>query len=289
MKQNFVCIGAQKAGTTTLAEILGQHPDICIPPIKETKFFLFDQDYEKGKEFYDSYFTNYQGQKAVGEFDPDYMLFPITAERLAETLGKDLKIIVVLRNPAERAYSHYLMTKRKGLEPNGFEDALKAEQGRKGDIKTRKIYAYIERGYYGKQIADFIKVFPKKNFLFLEFEQDFLKNRKVMIEKVQQFLELEPAPLNLDVHSNEAGEPINTRINELVRKPNFVKRLFKAILPLKAIRKWMRKTFIRTNMQKVSVPKLDAEQKKQVIHTWFMDDIKVTETLTGLDLSAWYN
>lgn len=289
MKQNFVCIGAQKAGTTTLAEILGQHPDICIPPIKETKFFLFDEDYEKGKEFYDSYFTNYQGQKAVGEFDPDYLLFPFTAERLADTLGKDLRIIVVLRNPADRAYSHYLMTKRKGLEPYGFEEALKAEQSRKGDIKTRKIYGYLERGYYGKQIADFMKVFPKRNFLFLEFEQDFLKNRKVMIEKVQQFLEVEPAVLNLDVHSNEAGEPINNRINELVRKPNFVKRLFKAILPLKAIRKWMRKTFIRSNMQKVSVPKLDAEQKRQVIHTWFMDDIKVTETLTGLDLSAWYN
>ena len=114
IKQNFICIGAQKAGTTTLSDILSQHPDICIPPIKETKYFLFDVDYARGKTFYNSYFSNYTGQKAIGEFDPDYLLFPFTAERIVATLGRDVKILVVLRNPADRAYSHFLMTKKKG-------------------------------------------------------------------------------------------------------------------------------------------------------------------------------
>ncbi len=288
MKQNFVCIGAQKAGTTTLADILSGHSDICIPPIKETKYFLFDEDYAKGKSFYDSYFSNYTGQKAIGEFDPDYLLYPFTAQRIKETLGADVKIIVVLRNPADRAFSHYLMTKRKGLEQNDFENALKAEAGRKTDIKMRKIYAYGERGMYGKQIEAFMEVFPAKNFLFLVFEEDFLKNRSQTIERVQQFLEVPVTSLNVDIHSNEAGEAKNEALNELVRKPNFAKKLLKAILPSKAFRKNVRKFFIKQNMQKVSTPKLSDAQRSELINSYFIEDIHLTEKLINRSLAVWY-
>lgn len=286
--QNFVCIGAQKAGTTTLADILSAHPDICIPPIKETKYFLFDADYQKGKSFYDKYFSNYKGQKTVGEFDPDYLLFPFTAKRLKETLGPDLKIIVVLRNPADRAYSHYLMTKRKGLEPHPFEKALDEEKNRQQDIKTQKIFAYIERGMYGKQLEAFLQVFPKENFLFLEFERDFLKNREVTLQRVQSFLGVSYLQLDTEVHSNEAGEPIHDSVNELVRKPNFAKRILKFLLPVKSLRKAMRKKVIAGNMQKATVAKLDIETKQKLIQEVFVDDILLTERLTGLDLSGWY-
>ena len=288
MKQNFVCIGAQKAGTTTLADILSGHSDICIPPIKETKYFLFDEDYAKGKSFYDNYFSNFTGQKAIGEFDPDYLLYPFTAQRIKDTLGADVKIIVVLRNPADRAFSHYLMTKRKGLEQNDFENALKAETGRKTDIKTRKIYAYGERGMYGKQIEAFMEVFPAKNFLFLVFEEDFLKNRSQTIERVQQFLEVPVTSLNVDIHSNEAGEAKNEALNELVRKPNFAKKLLKAILPSKAFRKNVRRFFIKQNMQKVSTPKLSDAQRSELINSYFIEDIHLTEKLINRSLAVWY-
>ncbi len=286
--QNFVCIGAQKAGTTTLADILSAHPDMCIPPIKETKFFLFDDDYQKGKSFYDSYFSNYSGQQAVGEFDPDYMLFPFTAQRLKDTLGAELKIIVVLRNPADRAYSHYLMTKRKGLEPHSFIKALDEERNRQQDIKIRKIYAYKERGMYGRQIEAYLQVFEKNNFLFLEFERDFLRNREETIRNVQAFLGVPYHQLDVLVHSNEAGEPIHDTVNELVRKPNFAKRILKFLLPVKSLRKAMRKKVIAGNMQKASVAKLDSETRQTLIREVFAEDILLTEKLTGLDLSGWY-
>ncbi len=286
---NFVCIGAQKAGTTTLADILSTHPDICVPPIKETKFFLFDKDYAKGVAYYHSFFSNYSGQAAVGEFDPDYMLFPFTAQRIADTLGKDIKILVVLRNPADRAYSHYLMTRRKGLEPNDFAEAIQAEPFRKKDVKTQKIYAYIERGMYGRQLEAFLRVFDRSNFLFLEFERDFIRNRSEMIKKVQAFLGVPYHELDMNVHSNEAGEPIREGVNELVRKPNFVKRLFKILLPVRAIRKALRKKVIAGNMQKASVAKLEEQQRHELIMDTFVEDIRLTEKLTGLDLSAWYH
>ena len=289
IRQNFICIGAQKAGTTTLADIISRHPDIYIPPIKETKYFLFDEDYQKGKTFYDSYFKTLGNQKAIGEVDPDYLLFPITAQRIADTLGKNIRLIVILRNPADRAYSHYLMTKKKGLEPFEFEKALEEEKNRKHNIREQKIFAYLERGYYGKQISEFLKVFPKENFLFLTFEDDLIKNKVQTIENIQKFLNVEIIPLDLNVHSNEAGEAVNEKLRDLVRRPNFTKRILKAVLPSKEFRKSIRKFFIRKNLQKATAPKMDEATKKRIIETYFKSDIQFTESITGLNLEKWYN
>lgn len=289
IRQNFICIGAQKAGTTTLADIISRHPDIYIPPIKETKYFLFDEDYRKGKSFYDSYFKTLSNQKAIGEVDPDYLLFPISAQRIADTLGKDVRLIVILRNPADRAYSHYLMTKKKGLEPFEFEKALEEEKNRKHNIREQKIFAYLERGYYGKQISEFLKVFPKENFLFLTFEDNLINNKIQTIENVQKFLNVAIMPLDLNVHSNEAGEAVNEKLRDLVRRPNFTKRLLKGLLPSKEFRKSIRKFFIRKNLQKAATPKIDEATKKRIIETYFKSDIQLTESITGLNLEKWYN
>lgn len=288
VKQTFICIGAQKAGTTTLADILAQHSQIYIPEVKETKFFLFDEDYAKGIEYYNStFYSTYNGQAASGEFDPDYLLFPQTAQRIADTLGKNIKIIVILRNPADRAYSHFLMTKKKGLEDHDFSTALQQEEKRKQNIKQQKIFAYLERGYYGKQLEVFMQVFPKENFLILLFEEDIIRNREATIENIQKFLGVQVEKLNADIHSNEAGEFKNETVTKLVRKPNFAKRLLKYILPSKNTRRNLRKYLIRKNMKTASIPKLDADTKKIIIERYFQKDIELTQKLTGRDLGAW--
>lgn len=288
LKQNFICIGAQKAGTTTLADILSQHPDIYIPPIKETKYFLFDEDYNKGIGFYNSYFETWKGQKAVGEVDPDYLLYPYTAKRIAETLGKDIKIIVVLRNPADRAYSHYLMTKRKGLEPYEFEESIGQEANRKNNLKEQKIFAYIERGYYGSQLKQFMEVFPREQFLILLFEEDLISNKAATIKKVQEFLCVPYHELDLNLHSNEAGEAKSELVRDLVRRPNVFKRILKSVVPSKEFRKSVRKLFINKNMQKAASPKLETGVKARIINKYFLEDIHLTESLINRDLSAWY-
>lgn len=286
--QNFVCIGAQKAGTTTLADILSLHPDICIPEIKETKFFLFDDEYKNGLEYYTkTYFSSYKNQNAVGEFDPDYLLFPFTAERIYKTLGKEIKLIVVLRNPADRAYSHYLMTKRKGLEPLSFTEAIEKESSRKNSIKEQKIFAYLERGFYGAQLQEFLKYFPKENFLFLLFEEDIIRNRENTISTVQKFLHVNVEALNTNIHSNEAGEFKSEAVTNLVRKPNFAKKIFKKILPSTSVRKNLRKFFLKKNMKAVSSPRLDEQLKKEIINKHFKEDILLTQKLTGKNLSIW--
>ncbi len=115
---NFLCVGAQKAGTTTLYEILKQHPDIFLPQnIKETKFFVYDEKYEKGVQWYQKeFFSEWNGQKAIGEVDPAMMFEEKSAQRIFDTLGNNVKLIFIFRNPVARAYSHYLMSQRKGAE-----------------------------------------------------------------------------------------------------------------------------------------------------------------------------
>jgi hypothetical protein len=89
------------------------------------------------------------------------------------------------------------------------------------------------------------------------------------------------------VHSNEAGEAKNTAMRDLVRKPNFAKQLLKIILPSKKFRQNLRKSFIKKNMKKVAASKLAKEEKIEVINKYFLEDIKLTEQLTGKSLSNW--
>lgn len=284
--QNFFCIGVQKAGTTTLSEILAQHSEIFLPEIKETKFFLFEQEFQKGLEYYNTkYFEKYSGEKMVGEFDPDYMIDPAVPKRLFETYGQHLKFIVILRNPVDRAYSHYLMTRRKGLESLSFEQALVEEDGRKKDLKEQKIFAYKARSLYAAQIESYFAYFPPHNFLFLIFEEDIANNLESTVARIQEFFQIPVQDLQTDIHSNEAFEAKSEVVRDLVRRPNFAKRLMKWMIPGKESRKQIRSFLIRKNAQNVKTIKLDAELKKHLFQIYFKDDVAKTEKLINRKLN----
>jgi Sulfotransferase domain len=287
-KQNFFCIGAQKAGTTTLANILSQHPDIYIPSVKETKFFLFPEEYSKGLNYYNStFYADYNGQKVVGELDPDYMLVPETANRIADTLGKDIRFIVVLRNPATRAYSHYLMSKKKGIESLEFEAALVAEATRDKSIKYFKTIAYIERGKYGSQLTAYLNVFPANQFLFLEFEKDIVQQLDETLQRIQTFLNVQVVQLDSSIRSNEAAEAVNDGIRDMVRRPNFVKSLMKKLIPFKSMRRKARKYLIDKNLQASTAIGLDKATIQRINEQYFKEEILSTRKLTGLSLTDW--
>ena len=126
-KIDFLCIGAQKAGTTTLHDILSQHPNLCLPVKKETHFFSNEELFSKGKKHYSKYFIKYEDYDFFGEVDPEYSYCKDSAKRIYDMFG-ELKIIFIMRDPVERAYSNYLMTKRRGLEPHSFEDAIEVRK-----------------------------------------------------------------------------------------------------------------------------------------------------------------
>ncbi len=286
----FLCIGAQKAGTTTLADILKQHSSLCIPDIKETKFFLFEEDYSKGTAFYlNTYFKHRKSGQVLGEFDPDYLMEPQAVQRIAQTLGNEVKFIVVLRDPASRAFSHYLMSRKKGIEPLSFTEALEAEPSRFAEIRKRKVIAYLERGRYGSQLASYMAVFPREHFLFLLFETDIVQSMPATIKRIQDFLGVSYEELDTNLHSNEAGLARHTAVRDMVRKDNALKKVARVLMPSDAVRKRLRKYILQKNAGKVTIDKPDVSELRAINRQYFKDEIALTQQLTGLDLSVWNN
>ncbi len=286
---NFLGVGAQKAGTTTLHDILVQHPDIFLSEIKETHFFFKEEFYTKGIKYYSSFFSKYKGERAIGEIDPDYMFWKFVPERIKRDLGRNIKFIFLLRNPVDRAYSQYLMNKRRGFEDKSFEEAVLMEEDRKKiDKSHEKRYSYIERGLYSIQIKRFLRIFPKKNMFFIIFETEFLEKRKETIKSIFQFLEVSSdIDLNYDIKANPAGKPRLKIINNLVYKKNFFKKVGRFFIKDKILSRKILKKIDNLN-RKPAIPKpLDLHFKKKLIEKYFSEDILETEKLIGKDLSHW--
>ena len=288
---NFLCVGAQKAGTTTLYEILQQHPDVFLPvKIKETKFFVYPEKFAKGPDWYKKeFFSEWKGQKAVGEVDPAMMFEESSAQRIFDTLGKDVKLIFIFRNPVSRAYSHYLMSKRKGFESLPFEEAVSREGDRlKSEPEKKFNFSYFTRGFYTTQVERFLKLFPAENMLFLVFEDDFIKNRKATFDRIQDFLGIDHANLDLDIRSNSAAAPKSKAIHDLTRKRNPVRSIAGKVLP-KSVRRGVQKFLSSKNQETVQTDKLDKGKEQELVHRYFMDDIRQLEKIIHRDLSSWYN
>jgi hypothetical protein len=185
---NFICIGTQKAGTTLLYEILKQHPQIFLPNVKEVHFFDVDQNYDKGLEWYKQFFDDSENYKIVGDITPAYIYFKDIPQRIQETLGTDVKLLAMLRNPVDRAYSHYWMAFRRGYEDLPFEEAIKKEDLRikKGYPNTHR-FSYISRGFYSEQMKRYLSVFSENNIMVIIFEE-FINNLKANVQSILDFL-----------------------------------------------------------------------------------------------------
>lgn len=161
-KPTFMVVGAQKAGTTWLFECLSEHPEIFVPDIKEVHFFSRPEDsrfsrHHKGLDWYLSLFPD-QGYKATGELTPDYMYYSHCAQALKDS-NPDLKLIFMLRDPVDRTYSAYWMTKAHRKDMPSFEDMLDQNQ------------SYIERGFYYTQIQRFLDLFPRDQIRIYIYEE----------------------------------------------------------------------------------------------------------------------
>ena len=287
---NFFCVGAQKAGTTTLFNILRQHPDIYLPSNKEAWFFHKDDKYKKGISWYErEYFSKCSVERAVGEISPDYMYFEKVPERIRRDLGKNIRFIFILRNPADRAYSHYLMTVFRGIERELFDRAIILEKERIERGFWEKIhFSYVTRGKYYEQISRYLRYFSKKQMLFLIFEENIKTNINFTIGEVLNFLEVNNIELNTNVNRNPAVEPRSKYLRDIIRQPNPIKRVSRAIIPFPSIRSRVRKFIEKLNQQKCSISSLDPSLKMRIINDYFMDDIKKLEKLLERDLSFWY-
>jgi len=209
MLPDFMIIGAMKCGTTSLFRYLERHPDFFGPKIKEIHYFDFK--YEKGLDWYRRKFPTrlkklkcgLKGQHIVsGEASPYYMFHPHACRRIAAVLPK-VKLIILLRNPVDRAYSHYYNEIRHERETLAFEEALEAEPDRL-DGEVEKMledehyfsvhhghHAYLARGVYVSQIRACREYFPEEQFLILDSDELF-SNPQAVYDRVCAFVGLAP-------------------------------------------------------------------------------------------------
>lgn len=204
---DFIIIGAQRCGTTSLYNTLANHPFIA--PALKKEIHFFDVNFRKGLVWYKAHFPLY-GRKYLtqvrkqnvltGEASPYYIFHPHVPKRIAELLPQ-VKLIALLRNPVDRAYSHYHHEVRKGFESLSFEDAIEREQERLR-IETVKMledenyysfnhrhYSYLSRGIYVDQLRVWMRFFSREQILILKSE-DFYEHPPSVIKRIVEFLRL---------------------------------------------------------------------------------------------------
>lgn len=198
---DFLIIGAQKCGTTSLFYYLSQHPDLSLPEIKELQFFTFE--YSKGWTWYENQFPRQSifEKKITGEATPYYLFHPLVPKRVAQHLSK-VKLIVMLRDPVERAYSHYYHEIRHhavNTENASYallqEDHLISDEEKaliSGQIErsySHQHHSFLSRGLYAKQIERWLQYFPLSQMLFIKSE-DFFNHPEIELVNVYQFLNI---------------------------------------------------------------------------------------------------
>ena len=193
---DFLIIGAQKAGTTALYAYLRWHPDITGPSFKEVSFF--DRHYVRGERWYRAHLPARPGERLVGEASPSYLFHPLAPERV-ETLIPNARLIAILRNPIDRALSHYHHEVSLGREELSFEEAIDREDERmRGELEriardaTYFSYewwnhTYLARGRYAEQLERWLAVFPRDRLLVL-FSEDLLERPDEAYARVLDFL-----------------------------------------------------------------------------------------------------
>lgn len=237
---DFIVIGAQKSGTTSLYDLIIKHSDIAPSIEKELHYFSFR--YKYGSLLYRSNFPTRMSQARheqktgqrllTGEASPSYLYYPGAARRMKE-LVPDVLLICILRNPVDRAYSHYHHTIRRGHEPLSFQDALTAEEKRCGSIQQSdpqtiaakyRLYSYRAGGVYADHLVDWFRYYDRSQFLFLTTEELRVRPHQTL-DQVFRFLGASPFQLgstrDLNVgHYEEMDLDIRRELVEHFRSHN---------------------------------------------------------------------
>ena len=223
---DFIIIGVQKGGTTSLYRYLCEHPDI-IPALKKEVHY-YDKKIHLGSFWYKKHFPlkYIHSNKICGEASPYYFFHPLAAQRINRDLP-DVKLILLLRHPVERAYSHFQMAVRKKHEySSDFLLAIKQERGKIEIEKNRIInnpeyiswmhprFSYIERGKYFEQLVQWFKFFKREQILILKSENLFSRTN-FELEKVHQFLGIRHIPLKkIEAFSKGLYQPLKNVLSE---------------------------------------------------------------------------
>ena len=291
---NFLVIGAAKAGTSSVYSYLKQHPEIYMSEIKEPKFFSLEGeelDFAGPSQYInhtsinnlDSYrelFEDVKDEIAIGEASPLYLYSAKAAQRIKHYIPQ-AKLIVILRHPAERAFSSFAHLVREGFETSSFEAGLEAEPQRIAD-KWAPLWYYQDKGFYARQLKPYFELFDRqqiKVYLYEELQQDAI----ALIQDMYRFLEVSPDFVPDLTRKNVSGVPKSRFFHSLLTQDNSLKTLIKTALP-KGIRKKLYQDLKSKNLGSKPVM---SEATRNRLNQLYQQDILELQTLIDRDLSNW--
>lgn len=270
----FLIIGAAKSGTTSLYYYLKQHPKIFLPKIKEINYFAYrgqtkGRFWARTREEYEAHFDDTENFHAVGEVTPLYFSTEGTPERIKRVIP-ETQIIAILRNPVDRAYSHYNMYVRAGRENRTAKEAL---------LDVNSVYTRV--GFYYKNLSKYFDLFDSKKVKILFFDELKSEPKKLMKE-LYNFLEVDSS-IPLDVTAKHASSfmPKNMYLNRII-KSDFIRFKIKPIIPQKLIGLVLK----LKNCYSTKPPSLPNELRSALISI-YKDDILNLQEYLQKDLSRW--
>lgn len=289
---NFLIIGAAKSGTTALHQYLQQHPQIYMTPNKETNFFAFEGEEinfqgrgdEALKEFsitdlatYQAQFDRVKDELAIGEACPSYLYLPQAAINIKKYIP-NTRLIVILRNPIERAYANFLHIVRDDREPyRDFALALQEEATRIAN-NWEWFWHYKQLGFYGKQLQRYYDLFPADRIKVYLYED--LKTKPIeLLKDIFHFLEVDATFIpDMALRPNKSGMPKNQLMHQILTKPNPLKTILKPLFPAELRQK--------IQHQNLSKPLLSLAVERE-LRDLYRADILQCQNLLGRDLSNW--
>lgn len=299
MKDNwptFLIAGTARSGTTALHEHLGKHPDLFMPLQKEPCFFTFYNEqpvftnarhnYITRKEDYLQLGENPEG-RIWGESSTPYMYFyekTVKNIKRLVTRSEDIKIILVLRDPSDRAYSQYMHNRRDLREPLSFEEAIEAEKGRISE-NWHFDFFYVDKGFYFKQVKHYLENFKHVKIIMFD---DLEKHPDRVVEEVLAFLGLEMKDYLKDVKKrNQSGEMKVKWVKRLMsNRTNPILNGMRALMSKKTrkrVRNFIKNLLLSHNLKKVEMSKATRARLVEL----YRNDIEQLQELIGHDLSGW--
>jgi len=295
----FLVIGAAKSGTTSLYHYLRQHPEVFMPEVKEPRFFAYVDDppemvgpgdevsNEKAGavytwENYCALFSEAEGANAIGEASVNYLYSETAPHRISECLS-DVQLIAVLRNPIERAYSHYLHLLRSGREPyRDFRAALDAEETRRRE-GWEWSWHYTEMGFYSKQLSRYFEHFDREQvsvYLFDDFKEDNLAVTQDIYGQIGVDDTFVP---DASLMHAKTGVPVSDWFQNFLLTPEHpIRRAVRTVLP-EGVRDWLFKALQNANLSK---PEMEEDVHEDLV-ALYRDEVARLERLLDRDLSHW--
>jgi hypothetical protein len=288
--QLVVCVGAAKAGTTSLYALMRQHPRVAVTRSKETDFF-FDRDrYSRGcNDYWDNQFEQKPGATTYFEADPIYMYADGCIGRIRHC-APDAKLVVMLRNPVDRAYSQYLYRMTYARYEESFVEMCEREADRiRLGAQERLEYGCLDRSLYAPQIRNIFMHFPREQVHFMVFER-FVQDQSRDFGELLSWLGL--APMNITpVRENARSSARSVWLARLMYHPGYrsLRGLLGGMLPPGVRRSLFERMADanRSELQDELAAGLDPGLRRNMLER-FRADAADVERFTGLDLGLWF-